>query len=504
MDKEPNNTPTVTPAQNATAPTDSAAAVNASETVTPAFDGQKQLTLGTQSISRLLLQYSVPAIIAMVATSLYNIIDSIFIGHGVGAMAIAGLAITFPLMNLVVAFCTLIAVGGATISSIFLGQKNISRATDVVNNVMLICFIHALVFGGLSFIFLDEILYFFGATAQTISYAREFMQVILLGTPLTYVFLGLNNIMRATGYPRKAMISALLSVAVNLVLAPLFIFHFHWGIKGAASATLCGQTIACVWVVYHFISKKSIVHFDLRRKWFVPSLVKRMYGIGLSPFLMNCTACFVVVFLNKSLLEAAGPLGNDSVGAYGIINRTTMFFVMIVFGVTQGMQPILGYNFGADNWQRVKQTLYRGIWIGAGITACGWIITELFPDTISSLFTTDETMIGIAREGFRIYFICYPVVGAQIVIQNFFQSVGHPAPSIFLSLTRQLLFLLPFLWILPKFFGVDGVWMSMAGSDILAALVSVVTIIIWLHIVDKRYRLTGSIHKNVKATTNGN
>lgn len=457
--------------------------------------GENGLTLGTSSVSKLLLQYSVPAIIAMLATSLYNIIDSIFIGHGVGAMAIAGLAITFPLMNLVVAFCTLIAVGGSAVSSIFLGQKNVSRATDVVNNVMLMCFIHAIVFGGLTFVFLDEILYFFGATPQTIAYAREFMQVILLGTPLTYVFLGLNNIMRATGYPKKAMISALLSVAVNLVLAPIFIFHFKWGIRGAACATLCGQTTACIWVVYHFVSKKSIVHFDLHRRWFVPSLIKKMYGIGLSPFLMNCTACFVVVFLNKSLLEAAGPLGNDSVGAYGIINRTTMFFVMIVFGVTQGMQPILGYNFGANNWPRVKQTLFKGIWIGAGITACGWIITELFPDAISSLFTTDETMIRIAREGFRIYFICYPVVGAQIVIQNFFQSVGHPTPSIFLSLTRQLIFLLPFLWILPKFFGVDGVWMSMAGSDILAALVSFVTIAIWLRIMNKRFRTTGSLHR---------
>ncbi len=410
-------------------------------------------------------------------------------------MAIAGLAITFPLMNLVVAFCTLIAVGGSAISSILLGQKNIERATDVVNNVMMMCLIHAVVFGGLTLLFLDDILYFFGATPQTISYAHEFMFVILLGTPLTYVFLGLNNIMRATGYPKKAMISALLSVGANLVFAPLFIFHFEWGIKGAACATLCGQAVASVWVVAHFLNKNSVVHFDLRRRWFVPKLIKKMYGIGLSPFLMNCTACFVVVFLNKSLLEAAGPLGNESVGAYGIINRTTMFFVMVIFGVTQGMQPILGYNFGANNWARVKQTLYKGIWIGVSISTFGWLVTELFPDAISSLFTTDQTMIDIAREGFRVYFICYPVVGAQIVIQNFFQSVGHPAPSIFLSLTRQLLFLLPFLWILPKYFGVTGVWMSMAGSDVLAAIVAIITVIIWIRITDRRFRETGSMHK---------
>lgn len=448
---------------------------------------EQQITLGTSPVTKLLVQYSVPAIIAMVATSLYNIVDSIFIGHGVGAMAIAGLAITFPLMNLVVAFCTLIAVGGATISSIFLGQRNIRRATDVVNNVVVMCLIHAIIFGGLTLFFLDDILLFFGATQQTLPYAREFMVVILLGTPLTYVFLGLNNIMRATGYPKKAMVSALLSVGMNVILAPIFIFHFHWGIKGAASATLCGQFVAAIWVVSHFFRKDSVVHFDRRCRWFVPSLVKKMYGIGLSPFLMNCTACFVVVFLNKSLLDAAGPLGNQAVGAYGIINRTTMFFVMIIFGVSQGMQPILGFNYGANHWKRVKQTLYRGIWIATGISTFGWLVTELFPDAISSLFTTDETMIGIAREGFRVYFICYPVVGSQIIIQNFFQSVGRPLPSIFLSLTRQLIFLLPLLWILPHYFGVTGVWMSMTGSDVLAAVLAAGTAIIWVRRANRRF-----------------
>lgn len=410
-------------------------------------------------------------------------------------MAIAGLAITFPLMNLVVAFCTLIAVGGATLSSIFLGQRNINRATDIVNNVVVVCLIHSVVFGGLTLFFLDDILTFFGATPQTLGYAHEFMFVILLGTPLTYVFLGLNNIMRATGYPKKAMVSALLSVGANLVFAPVFIFNFGWGIKGAALATLCSQAVASVWVVSHFLQKKSIVHLDTQCKWFVWPLIKKMYGIGLSPFLMNCTACFVVVFLNKSLLDAAGTLGNESVGAYGIINRTTMFFVMIVFGVTQGMQPILGYNFGANNWNRVKQTLYRGIWLGTGITAFGWIVTECFPDAISSLFTTDTKMIEIAREGFRVYFICYPVIGSQIVIQNFFQSVGHPLPSICLSLTRQLVFLLPLLWFLPGIFGVKGVWISMAGSDLLAAIVTGITGIIWIRVTNRRFRLTGSMHK---------
>lgn len=434
------------------------------------------MTLGTKPIGKLLVQYSVPAIIASVATSLYNIVDSIFIGRGVGAMAIAGLAITFPLMNLVVAFCTLIAVGGATISSIFLGQKNIERTTDVVNNVMVLCLIHSILFGGLTLIFLDPILYFFGATDETISYAREFMRIILYGTPITYVFIGLNNIMRATGYPKKAMISALVSVGVNIILAPIFIFTLDWGIRGAAIATVCGQFAAFIWVLAHFISRKSFIHFKLECRWFTPSIIKRIYAIGLSPFLMNVCACVVVIFINKALLDYGGDAGNLSVGAYGILNRTTMFFVMIVFGVTQGMQPILGFNYGAGQWDRVKRTLRIGIWLGVAITTCGWIITELLPNTVSSLFTTDSTLIDIARRGFRIYFICYPVVGCQIVIQNFFQSVGKPKLSIFLSLTRQLLFLIPFLIILPRHFGVDGVWASMSASDIIAFFFAIATL----------------------------
>ncbi len=439
---------------------------------------QSPTTSGTKTIGQLLVQYSLPAIIASLATSLYNIVDSIFIGRGVGAMAISGLAITFPLMNLVIGFCTLIAVGGATISSIFLGQKNLRRATDVVNNVLVLCLIHSIVFGSITLIFLDPILIFFGATSETIGYAREFMRIILYGTPISYIFIGLNNLMRATGYPKKAMISALLSVLANIILAPIFIFVFDWGIAGAALATICGQFSAFIWVLIHFLSKKSYVHFEWRDRFFSLDLVKRIYAIGLSPFLMNCCACLVVVFINKALLAYAYDLGNVAVGAYGIVNRTTMFFVMIVFGVTQGMQPILGYNYGASNWPRVKETLVKGIFIGTGISTVGWILTESFPDIISSMFTTDQTMIDIAREGFRIYFIVYPVVGAQIVIQNYFQSIGKPKLSIFLSLTRQLIFLLPLLWILPVRFGVDGVWASMAGSDFLAFVLALSTVLI--------------------------
>ncbi|MDE5632661.1 MAG: polysaccharide biosynthesis C-terminal domain-containing protein, partial [Muribaculaceae bacterium] len=294
--------------------------------------------LGTKTIGQLLVQYSLPAIVASLATSLYNIIDSIFIGRGVGSMAITGLAITFPLMNLVVAFCVLVAVGGATISSIFLGQKNVEKASMVVGNVTILCLIHSIFIVIIGLTFLDPILLFFGATDETIGYAREFMYIIILGTPISYVFLGLNNLMRATGYPRKAMVSALLSVGVNIVAAPVMIFVLDRGIAGAAMATIMGQSAAFIWVLWHFMSKKSYIHFT-RECWRISGeLIRRIYSIGLSPFLMNCCACLVVVFINKALLENAGADGNLAVGAYGIINRTTMCFVMIIFGITQGMQ----------------------------------------------------------------------------------------------------------------------------------------------------------------------
>ncbi len=460
--------------------------------MTRAVQDKSQLTLGSKSIPKLLFEYSVPAIIASIAVSLYNIIDSIYIGQGVGPMAIAGLAITFPLMNLVIAFNTLISVGGATISSILLGQKNHKRATEVVNNVMAVCLIHSVVFGGLTLYFLDPILYFFGATGETISYAREFMRVILLGTPISFVMLGLNNLMRATGYPKKAMVTALMSVVINVIFAPIFIFVFKWGIAGAALATVSAQFVSMFWVLKHFLSKSSIVHLDTKNRWITGSLLKKIYSIGLSPFLMNVCACVVVIIINKSLLEYGGASGNLAVGSFGIINRTSMLFMMVTFGVTQGMQPILGYNYGAGEWRRVMRTLRIGLVIGIIITTTGWLITRLFPGAVCLLFTKDHDLIALAKDGIRIFFICYPIVGGQIVIQNFFQSIGKPKLSIFLSLTRQLIFVIPFLYILPVYYGVNGVWASITAADGLAFLIAVVTLLIVLRNQNQHFdRLRG-------------
>lgn len=425
--------------------------------------------LGEAPIGKLLVEYSIPAIIGMTLTSLYNIIDSIFIGHGVGALAISGLAITFPLMNLLVAFCTLVGVGGATLSSIRLGQKDKKGAEDILGNVAILCVINAIFYGGLAFIFLEPILFFFGASEATLPYARDFMQVILLGSPISYVMIGLNNIMRATGYPKKAMLSSMLTVGCNIILAPIFIFVLNWGIWGAALATICSQFIGMLWVLYHFYSPKTYIRFQRHSMRLKQHIIANIFAIGMSPFVMNVCACCIVIFINNRLLNYGGDM---AIGAFGILNRIQMLFVMIVMGITMGMQPITGYNYGAQHFDRVKRTLKLGITAGCIITTLGFIIGELFPGIFVGMFTDNHELTDEATLALRIGILSFPVVGAQIVITQFFQSIGKARISIFLSLSRQLLFLLPGLAFLPPFYGVEGVWFSMPLSDALAFAVA--------------------------------
>lgn len=433
--------------------------------------------LGTERIGKLLLQYSIPAIIGMTITSMYNIIDSIFIGHGVGTMAIAGLAITFPLMNLVVAFCTMISAGGSTISSIRLGQKDMDGTTEVLGNTLIFCIINAFVFGSISFIFLDPILRFFGASNDTLPYARDFMQVILLGTPITYTLIGLNNIMRVTGHPLKAMLTSMVTVLCNVILAPLFIFQFDWGIRGAATATVISQFIGMIWVVNHFLQKTSTVRLH-RDFWKMKKrIISSILSIGMAPFLMNVCACVIVIIVNNNLQRYGGDL---AVGAYGIINRLLTLYVMIVLGLTMGMQPIVGYNFGAQKQERVKAALKLTVIAGACITSTGFIVCELFPHAISAIFTSDDQLIDIASRGVRICVAIFPLTGAQIVIGNFFQSIGKAKISIFLSLTRQLLYLLPGLLFFPHYLGLDGVWTCMPVSDFFAFVTAAVALWIYM------------------------
>ena len=422
------------------------------------------LVLGTEKIGKLLMQYAIPAIIAMTASSLYNMVDSIFIGHGVGPLAIAGLAITFPFMNLAAAFGSLVGVGASTLVAIKLGQKDKESATHVLGNVVMLNGIIGLVFMTVALLFLDPILLFFGASPDTLPYAREYMQVILAGNLVTHIYMGLNEVLRASGYPQKAMAATLTAVIVNCGLDALFIMGFGWGIRGAALATITAQIIALGFELHHFSRKKSFLHFQKGIFGLKRQIVGGMLAIGLSPFLMNLCACFVVILINKSLKTYGGDL---AIGAYGIVNRIVFLFIMIVMGFNQGMQPIAGYNFGARLFDRLIQVLS-----GVAVTTVGFLAGQIFPRSLICLFTSDETLTNIAVEGLRIVLIFFPVVGFQMVTSSFFQSIGMAKKAIFLSLTRQLLFLIPSLLVFPSIWGTVGVWMSMPVADCIATIVA--------------------------------
>jgi putative MATE family efflux protein len=425
--------------------------------------------LGTENIGKLLYNYSLPAIIAMTAASIYHITDSIFIGHGIGALGISGLAITFPFMNLAAAFSSLVGAGAAALLSIRMGQKDYESANIILGNVVTLNIIIGLVFTIVSFIFLDPILLFFGASETTLPYAKDFMRVILLGNIITHLYMGLNAILRSMGHPEKAMIATITTVVINLILNPLFIFGFKWGIQGSALATVLSQAVMLIWQLKFLSNKDNFIHFKKQFFKLQAKVVKSSLAIGLSPFLMNAAASLVVIIINQGLIRTGGDL---AVGAYGIVNRIAFLFVMIVMGFNQGMQPIAGYNFGANLFHRVDEVLRKTVIRATIVTTFGFIIGELFPHAVASIFTNDEELISIAANGMRIVFITFPIIGFQMVTANFFQSIGMAGKAIFMSLSRQLLFLIPSLLIFPYFWGINGIWISMPVSDTISSVLA--------------------------------
>lgn len=430
--------------------------------------------LGTESIGKLLMQYAVPAIIVMTASSLYNMVDSIFIGHGVGTMALSALALTFPLMNLGAAFGALVGVGAATLISVKLGQKDYDTAQRVLGNVFVLNILLGLAFTVIVFPFLNPILYFFGGSDETVEYARQFMEIILLGNVVTHLYLGLNAVLRASGHPKQAMYATIATVAINTILAPIFIFMFDWGIRGAAIATVSAQVIALLWQLKQFNNANELLHFRrgifrLKRKIVFDSL-----AIGMSPFLMNLAACLIVILINQGLKKYGGDL---AIGAFGIVNRLVFIVVMIVMGLNQGMQPIAGYNFGAKLYDRVNKVLKLTIIYATCVTTFGFLVGMLAPNLVVGIFTSDAELTELSATGLRITVMFFPIIGFQMVTSNFFQSIGMAGKAIFLSLTRQMLILLPCLLILPHFFGVAGVWYSMPVSDLLASLIALVMLV---------------------------
>lgn len=427
--------------------------------------------LGTEKISRLLKQYALPAIIAQTAASLYNMVDSIFIGQGVGPLAISGLAVTFPLMNLSTAFGTLVGAGAAVMLSVLLGQKNYKAANKVLGNVVSLNIIIGLIFMAVTLIFIDPILYFFGASENTLPYAKEYITIILIGNVITHVYFGLNAAMRSSGFPKKAMALTIFTVVFNTILDPIFIFVFDMGIAGAAWATVLAQTVAMIIVLKHFSDKERAFHFEKGIFRLDMRVAKDSLAIGMGPFLMNAAACLVTLFINQQLRDYSGDLG---IGAYGICNRLIFMFIMICMGLNQGMQPIAGYNYGAKQYSRVKEVFWMTAKLGTIVTCICFIIGMFFPRVAVGIFTHDEALMEMASHGLRILVIGFPIVGFQMIGTNFFQCLGMVKKSVILSLSRQILFLLPLLYALPLWYGASGVWMSFPVSDVLSAALTAI------------------------------
>ena len=453
------------------------------------------ISLGTDSLGKLLARYSIPAIIAMASSSLYHIIDSIFIGHGVGGAAISGMAVTLPIMNIASAFGAMVGVGAAARISIRLGEGNKRAAEDILGNAVLLNLTLGVGIMLIFLFFLDPILLFFSggeASAETLDYARRFMRIIMFGNIITHLYLGLNEQLRASGYPRKAMYIMLLSMALCTVLNPLFIFGFGWGIEGSALATVIAQTVALSVQIHHYTSKRSFLRFRGRSLRFKMPIIKAIISIGMAPFLLNVCASLVTRFMNTALLRYGGTgefdvvsaatfdgnVGDVYVGAYGIMNRVILLFIMVGQGFNQGMQPIVGYNYGAKQYGRVITVLKYTIIAATCVTTLAFIIGLLVPTQVAAALVdtnngiADQAMVDVVAQGLGIAMMVFPLVGFQIVAGSFFQYIGRAPLAMFLSTTRQMLFLLPLLLTLTPKYGAVGAWVSMPIADLLAVIVA--------------------------------
>ena len=437
----------------------------------------KSNSLATDNIAKLLWMYTLPAMVGTVVMSVYNIVDRIFIGQGVGPLAISGLALTFPFMIVLMAFGMLIGAGSASRISITLGENNKEKAEKILGNAVTLTFIISGTVVLFAMLFMDNLLYLFGGTTNTIQYAHDYMKIIIPGGVLTALYFGLNNIMRASGHPRKAMFNILLGAVCNIILDPIFIFVFHWGIEGAAIATVISYLVGTINGVTHFMLKSTPLRFHLKNFKLEKEIIKSIISIGLSPFSMQIGTSLVVILINSTLLKYGGDL---AIGAYGIINSVNMLVVMFIIGLNQGSQPIIGFNYGAKNYDRVYKTLRYAAIVGTGLTTLGFLIGTFLPHQVVSLFTRDESLQQVATVAQRISVMMFPIIGFQIVVSNFFQSIGNAKIAIVLSLTRQFIFLIPAIFLLPPIFGLNGAWAVMPVSDGLSAIVSAGTFI-WFY-----------------------
>ena len=435
--------------------------------------------LGTASIRSLLLKYAMPGIIAMTAMSLYNMVDSIFIGHGVGAMALSGLTVAKPFMDICAAFGTLVGVGASSLVAIKLGEKDYRSANDVLANVILLNVMLGALVMVVGLYWLDPILYAFGASDVTIAYARDYMEIILLGNILTHIYYGLNSMLRSIGHPRISMYATILAVALNVILDPIFIFVLDMGVRGAALATMISQLVSVIIELIIFLNPKEVIHFH-RGIWRLKrDITMRALGIGTAPFLMHLAACFVVIVLNNQLKRYGGDM---PIATFGMTNRFIFFFVMIVMGIQQGMQPIVGYNYGANLYARMLRAFKLSVYCATCVMGVLWLFGVIWPEGFIRLFTHDEALIAQSIAPARIMLCVMFAIGFPMITGNFYTSIGKAPKAIFLSLTRQVLFLIPLILCLPivfQRFGFDaiwGVWWAWPISDSLSVITAAIVI----------------------------
>lgn len=435
--------------------------------------------LENKKISKLLWQYALPAIVGTTVNALYNVIDRFFIGHGpdLGKLGVTAIGIALPIMIVLTAVGMLVGAGAASRISIYLGRGEKDTAEKIIGNAFLLTIVLTGLASALLYIFLDDALILVGASKDTFGFAEEFLHYYLPGSIFLTMCFSFNNMMRASGYPRKAMYTMLISVVANIILAPLFIFAFKWGIKGAALATVVSMFIGLCFVMHHFLNKNSMLRLRFSNIRFNGDIVKSIVSIGLAPFFIQLAAAVVTLFMIHQLRNYGGDAG---VAAYTIANTLIMLVVMTIVGLTQGMQPIVGYNYGAKNFERVKETLTYTIKVGVAIGFVGLVFGLLLPELLAQALASDLTAIEIedTAKALRIMTMMLPLVGFQIVVTNFFQSIGKAKESIFLSLSRQFLILIPALYILPTMFQLDGVWASFPTADFLATVLTAILFII--------------------------
>ncbi len=439
-------------------------------------------------LGKLLLQYSLPAIIGMAAMSIYHLTDSYFIGRWCGSYAISGFALVFPIVNLMIAFGALVGMGGAASLSIALGKGDQNLAFRILGHNIQLPLILNTTIGAILYYFLPEVLILFGVTPETYQPAYDFMAVTVWTFPITASFMNLNHITRASGYPKKAMWYMVATVIANIILAPICIHVLGWGMTGAALATAGAQIFGLIITLPHFLKKDSTVHFRPGIYKICGPIVRRIFAIGMPMCLLNICGCIVITVFNHQLLAYNGPLG---VGALGIVNRYSFVFIMVVMGLAQGMQPIVGYNQGVGNYPRVKGTLFRAMAAATVSTFIGFITCQLFAREIVSCFVNANDplahqLIELGTHGMKLFTLAFFIIGAQSIIGTFFQFIGKPGISIVLNLSRQVIILLPLLFILPHYWGDDGIWLAAAISDVGAGIVCWTALFMYLHHIRKK------------------